>query len=144
MNDKKKLTRYIGVNIINATEMTRGDYNIFRGWPIPENEDPNDEGYLVVYPNGYESWSPKKQFDEAHRQIDHMNFGLAIEAIKKGLKVARYGWNGPNQYLQLEKGRDYEFSKMLQHIVIKTVQNNFVPWLASQTDMLSDDWFIIE
>ena len=81
--------------------MTRGDYNIFRGWKIPENENPADEGYLVEYSDGYISWSPKKQFEEAYRLCDNMTFGLAIEALKKGLKVARKGWNGKKQYCEL-------------------------------------------
>ena len=58
---------------VHATPMTRGDYNDYRGWTIPEDEDPKDDGYLVVYnkdtPDHYESWSPKKQFDEGYTEI---------------------------------------------------------------------------
>lgn len=49
--------------------MTRGDYNNFRGWNIPENENPNDKGYIVKYSDGYISWSPKSVFEEAYDEI---------------------------------------------------------------------------
>ena len=83
------MKQYIGTKIIEAELMTRGDYNIYRGWTIPADENPADEGYLVRYPDEYESWSPVKQFEDAYRRCDNMTFGLAIEAMKKGKKVAR-------------------------------------------------------
>lgn len=61
---------YVGSKIIKAEKMTRGDYNTYRGWTIPANENPNDEGYHVKYSDNYESWSPKKQFEEAYRLYD--------------------------------------------------------------------------
>ena len=93
------MDKYIGTKIIEAKPMNRGDYNKYRGWNIPENENPDDEGYLVKYSDGYESWSPEKQFNDAYRRCDNMTFGLAIEAMKKGLKVARKGWNGKGMFL---------------------------------------------
>lgn len=81
-----------------------------------------------------------------------MDFGKAIDALKNGHKVARKGWNGKGIYLELQ--RPDEHSKMtLPYIYIVTnglVTDNpdapkgVVPWLASQTDMLSDDWLIVE
>ena len=64
--------------------MTRGNYNELRGWETPANENAADEGYHVVYPDGYESWCPKAQFEAAGRPIDGMTFGQAIEAMKQG------------------------------------------------------------
>lgn len=53
--------------------MTRGDYNDMKGWTIPADENPDDEGYVVVYdfntPDQYVSWSPKKQFDEGYSEV---------------------------------------------------------------------------
>ena len=60
---------YIGIKKIEAEPMNRGDYNKYRGWTIPEDENPADDGYLVKYTDGYESWSPKHQFDEAYSEI---------------------------------------------------------------------------
>lgn len=72
-----------------------------------------------------------------------MNFGDAIQALKNGKRVARAGWNGKNMYLELQ--RPDEHSKMtLPYIYMRTVQGDFVPWLASQTDVLSDDWITVE
>lgn len=64
------MKKYIGVKLIEAKPMTRGDYNNYRGWTIPKDEDPKDEGYLVKYSNDYESWSPKNPFDESYREYD--------------------------------------------------------------------------
>ena len=63
------MQKYIGVKKVEAEPMTRGDYNSFKGWTIPDNENPNDEGYLVKYSDDYISWSPKKQFEEAYREV---------------------------------------------------------------------------
>lgn len=60
---------YIGIKKIEAEPMNRGDYNKYRGWTIPADENPADDGYLVKYPDGYESWSPKSAFDEAYSEV---------------------------------------------------------------------------
>lgn len=71
--------------------------------------------------------------------MNSMNFGEALEALNQGSRVARENWNGPNQYLELQEPDDD--SKMtLPYIFIRTVQGHLVPWLASQTDLLSNDW----
>lgn len=68
-----------------------------------------------------------------------MTFGDAIEALKSGDTVAREGWNGKGMLLQLQ--RPDAHSKMsLPYIYMRTVQGDLVPWLASQTDMLAEDW----
>jgi hypothetical protein len=84
--------------------------------------------------------------------VPKMTFGDAIEALKKGAKVARRGWNGNGIYLEMQKPDEH--SKMtLPYIYIVTnslVSDNphaprgVVPWLASQTDMLCEDWYIKE
>ncbi len=68
-----------------------------------------------------------------------MNFGSAIQALENGALVQRENWNGPGQFLTLQVPD--ENSKMtLPYIFITTVQGDRVPWLASQTDMLANDW----
>ena len=81
----------------------------------------------------------------------YMTFGEAIEAIKEGKKVAREGWNGKGIFIELQ--RPDEHSKMTHpYIYIDTTglqtdnpaaPKDRVPWLASQTDMLSEDWVVI-
>ena len=159
---------YIGTKLINAEPMTRQQYNDFRGWELPTDEDGTDEGYLVEYldggkPNtdmyaGYVSWSPKEQFENAYRKASGMPFGLAVEAMKKGKKVARVGWNGKGMFVFLVQGSTFKVSRAplnqfyeegtevnyCPHIDMKTADNKIVPWLASQTDVLADDWYIVE
>ena len=81
-----------------------------------------------------------EQMIEQKAQFD---FGLAIGLLKEGHKVARKGWNGKNMYLELQIPD--ENSKMtLPYVYMKTADGHFVPWLASQTDVLSEDWTIVE
>ncbi len=70
-------------------------------------------------------------------------FGIAILELKIGRRVNRKGWNGPNQKLELQVPD--QFSKMTQpYIFITTVQGDRIPWLASQSDVLADDWRVVE
>ena len=64
--DTSNLQSYLGVKVLKAVEMNLGDYNLFRGWGIPVDEDPLTEGYLVVYPDGYRSWAPKEAFEKCY------------------------------------------------------------------------------
>lgn len=85
-----------------------------------------------------------------------MNFGQAIEALKEGKRVSRSGWNGKGMFLFLVNGsnlivnREPLLSIMGEvevtyrpHIDMKDAEGKVVPWIASQTDMISDDWGIV-
>lgn len=68
-----------------------------------------------------------------------MNFGEALEKLQEGAKVARDGWNGKGMWIKLQEPD--ENSKMdLPYIYMKTADGDLVPWLASQTDVLAEDW----
>lgn len=161
------MKRYIGTKIIHAEPMMKGDYDIHRGYASPEDNISADEGYIVKYPDGYISWSPKAVFEEAYRECDNMTFGLAIEALKKGFKVARKGWNGKNMWLYLSAGSkvfytdlkeetkkglrnnrcidDNGYVKINSHIDMSAADGSVViGWTASQLDMLAEDWYIVE
>jgi len=87
-----------------------------------------------------------------------MNFGQALEALKEGKKVAREGWNGKGMFLYYVPANSYPASRnplgtmvgvfpddMVPYgayIAMKTAQDNVVPWLASQTDVLAEDWIV--
>ena len=72
-----------------------------------------------------------------------MDFGGALVNLKAGKQVARKGWNGKGLWLQLQ--HPDTFSKMtLPYIFMKTVDDQRVPWLASQTDMLCEDWVVVD
>lgn len=72
-----------------------------------------------------------------------LDFGHAIVALKRGQRVARAGWNGKGMWLALQVP-DSGSKMSLPYIYMRTVTGDLVPWLASQTDMLSDDWNIVE
>lgn len=159
------MKRYIGTKVINARPMTRRGYNDFRGWNLPADENGDDQGFLVEYIDGgqantstyagYVSWSPADVFERAYRPCEGMTFGQALEALKHEFYVQRAGWNGKGLRLGLVGlGGCFEhgFSEVstLPYIVIIYPQGAIntpgaiVPWLASQTDMLAEDWRIVE
>ena len=65
--------------------------------------------------------------------------GWAVKQLQDGDKVTRIGWNGPNQYLELQVP-DSNSKMSLPYVYIHTVQGDLVPWLCSQTDLLATDW----
>jgi hypothetical protein len=67
------MNKYIGTKLIEAKEMNLGDYNKFKGWTIPKNEDPKTEGYMVKYSDDYISWSPKDVFEKSYMQVGDNN-----------------------------------------------------------------------
>ena len=151
------MKQYIGTKVIQAEPAYRVDGKVFVKANIVPYGYKIEDGYKVVYPDGYESWSPKDAFEAAYRATDGMNFGLAIEAAKMGKKIAREGWNGKGMFLYHVPAAAYPPSTEVAkeafcgsdvpygaYIAMKTAQGNVVPWLASQTDMLSDDWKIVE
>ncbi len=94
---------------------------------------------------------------------DKCDFGFALKALKEGKRVAREGWNGKGMFLYLVRGRraDKEYTvneasrqpiedntgsvSFLSHIDMFTASKEVcVGWLASQTDMLSEDWVILD
>lgn len=74
-------TRYVGTKYLNAWPMTRGEYNRYRGWTMPEAENPDDAGYLVEYEKGgapnhpghknYISWSPQDVFEGTYVPVEN-------------------------------------------------------------------------
>lgn len=161
------MERYIGTKLINAKPMTRAEYNTFRGWTLPADENGDDAGYLVEYIDGgkantpeytgYVSWSPKDVFNRAYRLAIGMSFGDAVTVLKAGGKVARDGWNGKGMFLFLVPGSNFVVNRppllgiypagtevdYRAHIDMKTAQGDVVPWVCSQSDMLADDWQIV-
>lgn len=161
-----ELQAYVRINFVDAAPMTRGEYNKFRDRENAQNENLNEEGYILYYrkgtPKEYIAWCPKDEFDRVSHSSDEMTFGEAIEALKQGKKVARKGWNGKGMFLWLnpqmqlvndEKSPEAPFvggatsnePVILATICMQTVNGDvLVGWLASQTDMLSNDWVIVE
>ena len=87
-----------------------------------------------------------------------MTFSEALERIKAGSKLRRAGWNGKGMFVFLVPGSTFKVNRppllgiyqegteveYHAHIDMKTAEGYIVPWLASQADLLEDDWEIAE
>ena len=159
---------YIGTKIIQAMPMTRLAYNEMRDWTLPADENGDDAGYLVEYldggrsnhPNhvGYISWLPSDLFDRAYRPSTGLTFGMAIEALKLGQRVARAGWNGAGQFVYLVPAASYPAQTgaakahfgagalvpYRAYLALKTAQGDIATWAPSCSDALAEDWQIVE
>ena len=149
------MERYIGIKVVKAIPMTRGYFKSSHVFIPHDDSIIDDDGYMVQYEDGYESWSPKTVFVKAYRRIDGMTFGLALEAMKKGFKVQRKGWNGKGQYVELAMNVSYMNPdgngvnvdhEQMGNVAIAFVGTSGVQlgWLASQADMLSEDWQVVK
>ena len=71
-----------------------------------------------------------------------MSFSLALECLKGGVKMQREGWNGKGMWVELQKP-NMQSKMTLPYIYMKTTDGQLVPWLASQTDILAEDWQVV-
>ena len=124
-----------------------------------QSNHPNHQGYI--------SWSPAEVFNSAYQPVSAMSFGHAIEAAKAGNRIARAGWNGKGMFVALMPalylppfntqdtnrkvndrtakwiGEDKPLDCQ-PYFAMYTADGKWVPgWLASQTDMLANDWLIV-
>lgn len=154
------MKNYVGTKMIEAEPISRGRYYMNCSWRIPAGENPDDKGYLVKYPDGHESWLPKKQFDEAYRDCTSMTFGIALELLKKGCKVAREEWNGKGMFVVYQKGypegipcnkqtaeawgmKEGDLFKCNPYLQIKQVDGSHSMWVPSIGDVLAEDWVVV-
>jgi len=89
------------------------------------------------------------------------DFGWAIRMLKDGRRMTREGWNGKGMFIVLQRGYpegipinrntaeatglpEGTVCRFLPYLMMRTVDGSFVPWLASQTDMLAEDWLPVE
>lgn len=157
---KVQFSNYIGTKHVNGFPMNKGTYCKLRGWDVPADEDPSENGYLVEYtdslPNhpqfrGYISWSPAPVFESTYFNVDKgCTFGCAIELVKTGSRMSRKAWNGKGMYITLVSSKYWSMDKhenstcRKRHwLGIKTVDNEFMPWVPSQSDILAEDWIIM-
>ena len=171
------MKNYIGTKTIKAKPMTRLEYNNYRGWELPSDENGEDKGYLVEYldsPNknhpdheGYISWSPKDVFEKAYKETNGLTFGQAIEALKKGLKVARKGWNGKGMFVFKQIPATVPLNAVMNmtslpdsvkdvfinrekcpnycnQMAIVKLDGSIDSWVASSSDTFAEDWEIVQ
>ena len=161
--------KYIRINKVDAEPMKFGEFKEKHPKSGGANQErpEDDEGYVITYrkgePNEYVSWCPKAEFEKVSRPVDGLTFGDAIEAMKCGWRVARKGWNGKGMYLWLLPAAKVKAEWCKEPHLRKLAEDNggeveclgsirmytadgkvLTGWLASQTDMLAEDWQILE
>lgn len=151
----------------DAMEKDNAGVTMFIQMPTGEEEmvhNPNIAAKLDYIERAYDDdlrlkSCPEIRINEYHIHIPQeevMDFGVAIMNLKEGRRVARNGWNGKGMYLYYVPAAAYPPSTDVAreafggepvpygaYIAMKTAQGNVVPWLASQTDMLAEDWIIL-
>lgn len=160
---------YITTKKVNVVPMTADAYRISQGEESCEDYKSFD-GFLVTDIDGFQEWIGCKEFKNRYRdETKKMTFGDAIEYLKKGFLVSRTGWNGKKMYLFMRpedtlpldvivraKSLPDSFKtkvlvnpnttevKFGAYICMKCADGSICNgWLASQTDMLSEDWCIV-
>lgn len=161
---------YIGTKTVKAEPCTLGDFiNLTGRNPYANNDDMhsrNEEGYLVEYPDGYKSWSPKTVFEATYKESNLIDFGKAIDSLKQGLAIRRKGWNGKNIYVvkqvpqsipsdvipkmnSLPKSAKDKILAGVGHIdytsqclIINETTGRADSWVPSISDVFADDWEI--
>jgi hypothetical protein len=140
---------------------------------VSQTDTPEEGGMVARNPQDHnDQWYvAKKYFEENLEEVVmgsspgpygllHLgrgSFGQALQAMKNGEKVCRGGWNGKGMFLYYVPANSYPPTTAIAkeafngedvpygaYIAMKTAQGNVVPWLASQTDVLSEDWMIID
>jgi hypothetical protein len=160
---------YIGTKVIKGAPMTRGEYNAYRGWVPPVDEEQNVDGYLVEYtdggkPNhpdhaGYISWSPADVFEGSYRAVDSgISFGDALLMLMAEKRVARAGWNGKGMFVYRVPPASYPVQtgaakshfgegSMVPYnayLALKGVDDTVSTWVPSVNDCLAEDWIVLE
>lgn len=79
---------------------------------------------------------------ERLERLEGLGFSVALSHLQSGRRVARAGWNGKNQYIQLQVP-DLGSKMSRPYLFIRTVDGELVPWVAAQTDLLAFDWCIV-
>lgn len=150
---------YIGTKIVKMQPMNRLEYNELRGWTVPADEDPADEGYLVEYldggkPNlagfdGYVSWSPKAQAEAAYREVNGLPFSMALEALQKGKKVTHPVHVGEEMWLEIIGPFDDYYEQEEGYLTINRFKivgpyTHRERWVTKEEVLFTDGWKIVE
>lgn len=167
-----KMNRYFRKSEVNAVKLNRLNYNKLRGWKLPKDENGDDIGYLIEDLNsppnipefsGHVSWVPEKVFENtffpALDDSAYFNYGIALEHLKSGKKVARKGWNG--MFIYYVPAAKYPVNRnknktMLEHadsegliqyqpyLALKTIDGSISTWIASNSDTFAEDFYVVE
>lgn len=164
MEVKKSMKRYVGMVYIGAKPMCRGTYNDLRGWNIPTDENPMDEGYIVQQPGGNITWYPKAELEEVYKDVmgSNLNFSQALDLVKSGicLGMARKGWNGKDMMVVYQKGypegipcnkntaeawglNEGDLFKCRPYLQLRCADGTHAMWSPSGSDVICEDWMLV-
>jgi hypothetical protein len=158
------MRRFIGTKIIEAELIDKELYCNKRGWDVPKDEDRDEEGYYIRYPDGYISWSPKEQFEKAYRNINKpcLNFCQALTLVKRGVSMgmARKNWNGKGMIVVYQPGYPEGIEvnenamnafnlikgskmKVRPHLQLLCADGSIAEWAPSGSDVIEEDWMLV-
>lgn len=158
------LERYACHKVVSARPMSFAEFYCYKHPDVtvvaePENAD--KPGYLVVYNIGtddeYESWSPKKQFDDGYTSMSgSFSFSDALRFMLQGRRVARKNWNASGQFAfyvppERHPSQSSELNNLYPggsvcwsgHFALRTVSGYVASWVPSSTDLIGDDWHLV-
>lgn len=150
------MPKYIGTKVVQAKPMSLKEAQIVLDRKI-KPATAEEDGYLVVYNDGYRSWSPKSVFEEAYHELSAMNFGNAISVLKSGFPVRRANWSG-NKFLYFVPSESYsamtDIAKSIAdedgmvlykaYIAIRCKDGSIGLYTPTQCDVLAEDWEVVE
>ena len=168
------MNTYIGMVVVQAKPAVMVNGCIWpEGLPIP-TADPepklgspcmsvklNDEvteGYVFIGDNKYPEFMEKEKFDKRFQSAKAISFSIALDALKRGGRIAREGWNGKGMYVFLADDLEFRTEadisecydkedgvEVSEVMILRTAQGTFQPgWLATQSDILANDWYVLE
>lgn len=167
MSENCCMPKYICTKVVQAKPMSLKEAQIVLDRKI-KPATAEEDGYLVVYNDGYRSWSPKSVFDAAYRKLGEMDFCKAIEALKSGLAVRRKGWNGKGMFVVKQipshiegcyismmqslpqSAKDILLSRENAHIdytnqmLIINPDGRADSWVPSSSDVFAEDWEVVQ
>ena len=123
-----------------------------------ERHNPETGGYIVMYEDGYTSFSPKEAFEDGYalleadednsmvlnidnhgNLVEGMDYADVIRGLKRGESYRRTGWNGAGMHISLQSP-DLNSKMTIPYFYMFTADGYLVPWLCSQTDAMATDW----
>ena len=131
---------YIGTKFVNAKPMNK--YEFYMNIKGVDCKEDNEEGYLVQYPDGYTSWSPKDVFEKSYHENGHMTFGQAFDELKKGYVdgIRLPQWE-PDVVIRIQ--RPDEHSKMTAPYLYVESRYGRVPWKETMIELFAENWEVI-
>ncbi|KAF1085269.1 hypothetical protein SPSYN_01405 [Sporotomaculum syntrophicum] len=143
------MEKYTGVKLVEAEPMSLKEAEQKLNLTLKPT---NEAGYIVKYPDGFDTWMPKWEFEQTFFKLANQTFALALDAILHGEKVVRTSWNTKEEWLELitsVQGNSADLEKsdtpsVLPFIGKRVSPYRFVPWTPNMDELLAKDWTILK